>query len=92
MLKMINRGPFLKQTIKIGRAMALRIEATEIILTKMKTKNQVSMVNPNIAFKLGVIIARPNSAPKVVAMPFPPLKFKNIVQLCPQTQASPIMI
>lgn len=43
----------------------------------------------NTILRPAILIAKPINTPKVVATPLPPLKFKNIVQLCPEIQTRP---
>lgn len=79
----------LNKSIYIGRVMPLRIEASETILKAININAQVKISKPRIMFNPGTLEARPSNTPKVVAMPLPPLNFKNIVQLCPQIQDRP---
>lgn len=75
----------------MGREIAVKTEATETILAITKIKIQVKITKPSINFKPAILIAKPNNTPKVVAMPFPPLNLKNIVQLWPRIQHNPRM-
>lgn len=72
--------------------MALQIEANETILKTKKTRNQDKIIKPITIFNPGTFIARPDNTPNEVAIPFPPLNCKNIVQLWPQIQHNPIKI
>jgi len=76
----------------MGRVIALITEDTETILIIINTITQVKITRPNITFKAGSFIAKPNNTPNVVAIPLPPLNPKNIVQLCPEIQLKPKII
>ena len=92
MLAKIIAGDCLKTTTNRGKNKALIIEAKETILESRKIKIQIKTRSKRIPPKPGVFQANPISTPKVVAIPLPPLKFKNIVQLWPQIQLIPIKI
>jgi len=82
------RGCFNKNIYR-GRAMPLNIDAKETILLMAKTTNHVRITRANTTFMPAALTANPNNTPRVVAMPFPPLNLKNIVQLWPQIQQKP---
>jgi len=71
----------LKANIYTDKAMPVITEERETILLIKKITNQVITLKANITFNPPILIARPNKTPKVVAMPLPPLNFKNTVQL-----------
>ena len=75
--------------IYIGNNIAVITEATETILVIRKSKIQVKIIKPNITFRPGNVIAKPNKTPNVAATPLPPLNPKNMLQLCPHIQAKP---
>jgi len=60
-------------------------EARETNLNTKKNNNQTHSESKSTNHKLGKIILKPQAAPIEVATPLPPLNFKNIGQLCPET-------
>lgn len=79
----------LNTAIYIGRLMPVKTEAKEIILEIAKITNQVRMAETNIILKPLILSANPNNTPKVVAIPLPPWKLRNTVQLWPEIQLRP---
>ena len=69
--------------------MPLNIDARETILVLINTTNHVRITRANTTFIPAALTAKPNNTPRVVAIPFPPLNLKNIVQLWPQMQLKP---
>ena len=58
----------------------------------MKISRVISQMKANITITFAIRIffmASPINTPKLVAMPLPPLNFRNIVQLCPQILVKP---
>ena len=82
----------LNKIVNKGKLKAANTEAKEMVLLIINTANQIKIVIPSMIFKPAILIESPNKTPKVVATPLPPLKFKKIVQLCPQIQLKPIMM
>ncbi len=68
------------------------MEANETILQIKKTVIQVTINIPIIKFSPFIFKAKPSKTPKEVAIPFPPLNCRNIVQLWPQIQHKPMRI
>lgn len=79
----------LKICKKIGKNKADTMEAREIYLKISKIINQIK-AKIEMTFAISIfLIASPINTPKLVAMPFPPLNLRNIVQLCPHILAKP---
>ena len=76
----------------MGNKIADKIEAKDTILVSTKIKSQLRISKIRIIFNPGILIARAIKTPKLVAIPLPPLNFKNMVQLCPAIQLKPIMM
>ncbi len=79
----------LNKSVYTGREMPVITEATEIVLTIKNTINQVKIIKPKIKLSPAILTDNPINTPKVVAIPLPPLKFKNIVQLWPTMELTP---
>jgi len=62
-----------------------RSEARETNLNTKKNSSQTHNEITSTNHKLGKIMLSPQAAPIEVATPLPPLNFKNIGQLCPET-------
>ena len=75
--------------LNIGSAILVKTEATDIILVIKNTTDQVMINKRRINFRPGICIDKPIRTPSVVAIPLPPLKPKNKVQLCPHIQLRP---
>lgn len=82
----------LNKTVNNGKLKAANIEAKEIVLLIRKAASQTRMAIPKITFKPAILIESPSKTPNVVATPLPPLKFRKMVQLCPQMQLTPTII
>jgi len=81
-----------KRNTRITKIILLKIEAKE---TKPVIKNMIAQerrIKAKIILRLTIFKAKPAKTPKVVAIPFPPLNPKNIVQLWPETEAKPARI
>ncbi len=83
---MITDLDCLKIIVYTAKPTTDKTEARETILQVRKTINHVKIDKPNISFNPEILIDKASSVPRPVAMPLPPLNFKNIVQLCPQIQ------
>lgn len=82
----------LNMTVKTGSAILVITEAADIILVIRNIKNQVRINKIRINLKPGICIDKPARTPSVVAIPLPPLKPRNKVQLWPHMQLNPIEI
>jgi len=82
----INNFGSLKISMYNGRNKAVNAEATETILARRIIKIQVRILKAITQLIPATLNDRPRRTPRVVATPFPPLKFKKIVQLCPRIQ------
>lgn len=89
-LKIRSSGGCFNTIIAMRKAIPQEIEASETVLEVKKTSSQVKITIPNIMLKAGILNDKPIKTPKVVATPFPPLKFKNTVQIWPKIQLNPI--
>jgi hypothetical protein len=81
-----------RKNAKIGKLKAAMTEASEMILKIIKIISQMKTVSAKTCARPEILKARPKSTPRVVATPFPPLKLRNIVQLCPNIHPKPIAI
>ena len=73
----------------MGKKNAVKMEARETILADNKVIVQTITQDNKTQIKPLTFKAKPNKTPKVVATPFPPLKFKNTGQLCPIIAKTP---
>ncbi|HQP10876.1 MAG TPA: hypothetical protein PKV41_05780, partial [Candidatus Omnitrophota bacterium] len=73
------------KAIIIGRQVAAIIDETETILVIKKTVTQATKVHTSTGRIAARLIVNPMRAPKLVAIPLPPLNLRKTVQLCPQT-------
>lgn len=73
----------------IGKNKAEIIEDRDTYPETRKVKIQIG-IKMKTTFKISIFfMARPINTPALVAIPFPPLKFRNAVQLCPHMLARP---
>ncbi len=72
-----------------GNTTAAMIEDNDTIFVTAKLNAQVATSNARSNLSDGSNEAKPIKTPSVVAMPFPPLNRRKIVQLCPQMAINP---
>lgn len=92
MLKAISSNGALRIIIAMGNITAAIIDAKD---TNPLVKNiiiQIKIIIYKAIRNWAIIMARPIITPKLVATPLPPLKLRNIVQLCPMTATKPKII
>ena len=80
---------WLNAHIKTGNRVAAIIEANDTNPVKRKIPAQIKSDKKRTGRMTEILIVNPIKTPKLVAMPFPPLKSKKIVQLCPATTINP---
>ncbi len=66
---------------KSGKLSALKIDAKETYPETKKTATQTKIDNPKAGRKLDIPAPNAINAPKLTAIPLPPLNFKKMVQL-----------
>jgi hypothetical protein len=76
----------LKIMQNIGKVIEADMEPTDICLV-----SHTAIAKTRKASDVG-IGSKAIKTPAEVATPFPPLKFKNMVQICPNMQAKPVAI
>jgi len=84
-----NQTGSLKKKENKGKAMAAEIDAKDTMRKATKVEIQTREISPITTFKPWILKASPNSTPKEVAIPLPPLNCKNGVQLWPQIEHKP---
>jgi hypothetical protein len=90
-LAAVRKLDCLKAIVRIGNDIEETIEARDTIRKARNTETQIKNNKPRIGFSPEMVKVNPIRTPMVVATPFPPLNFRNIVQLWPHIQQNPMI-